>query len=74
MNESKFGFKELFNSAVIVAALGYFVDVYDLVLFLVIGVSSLIDIGVSEANKIAEFQYLLNIQICLLYTSDAADE
>lgn len=63
MNESKFGFKELFNASVVVAALGYFVDVYDLVLFLVIGVKSLIDIGVSESTKISEFQSLLNIQM-----------
>lgn len=62
-NLKKVSFKEIVNTAVIVAALGYFVDVYDLVLFLVIGIQSLIDIGVSEVDKIKEFQFLLNIQM-----------
>jgi putative MFS transporter len=37
---------KIINAAVIVAALGYFVDIYDLVLFSVTRVQSLIDIGV----------------------------
>jgi len=63
MSKLNISFKEVFNASVVVAALGYFVDVYDLVLFLVIGVQSLLDIGVSAQNKIAEFQYLLNVQM-----------
>jgi putative MFS transporter len=63
MNTPKVSLKDILNTSVIVAALGYFVDVYDLVLFLVIGIKSLIDIGVSETNKIKEFQYLLNVQM-----------
>ena len=51
------------KAAIIVAALGYFVDVYDLVLFLVIGKQSLLDIGVSAVNVISEFEFLLNIQM-----------
>ena len=34
--------------AIIVAALGYFVDIYDLVLFGVIGRKSLLDLGVAR--------------------------
>jgi MFS transporter, putative metabolite:H+ symporter len=55
--------KEILNTAVIVAALGYFVDVYDLVLFLIIGKKSLLDIGVSPKDVIDTFQHLLSIQM-----------
>jgi putative MFS transporter len=50
------------TTTVLVAALGYFVDVYDLVLFLIIGVKSLKGIGIQE-NIIEEFQSLLSIQM-----------
>jgi putative MFS transporter len=63
MNTQKIRFKDIANTAVIVAALGYFVDIYDLVLFLVVGVKSLADIGVPEALQIQKFQWLLNIQM-----------
>lgn len=38
--------QHLLSAAVIVAALGYFVDVYDLVLFLLVKNASLVDLGV----------------------------
>lgn len=64
---SSFRFKEVFNITVVVAALGYFVDVYDLVLFLIIGIKSLKDLlpGISNDNEalIETFQYLLNVQM-----------
>ncbi|HVD96858.1 MAG TPA: MFS transporter [Cytophagaceae bacterium] len=63
MELQKGSFKSVLNAAVIVAALGYFVDVYDLVLFLVIGVQSILDIGVPAESKIKEFQFLLNTQM-----------
>jgi len=50
------------TTTVLVAALGYFVDVYDLVLFLIIGVKSLKGIGIKD-NFIVEFQSLLDIQM-----------
>lgn len=50
------------TTTVLVAALGYFVDVYDLVLFLIIGVKSIKGIGI-EKNIIEEFQSLLDIQM-----------
>jgi MFS transporter, putative metabolite:H+ symporter len=40
----------LFNVAVIVAALGYFVDIYDLLLFTIVREPSLVDIGISKAD------------------------
>jgi putative MFS transporter len=57
-----FKFKEVFNTVVVVAALGYFVDVYDLVLFLIIGTKSLQDLKI-PGDLISNFQYLLNVQM-----------
>ncbi len=56
-------FKELFNGAVVVAALGYFVDIYDLVLFLVLGPKSLTAIGIPQDLIVSNFEYLLNVQM-----------
>ncbi len=42
--------RPLFTLPVIVAALGYFVDVYDLLLFNIVRVPSLKDLGLSEAD------------------------
>jgi len=40
----------VFNTAVLVAALGYFVDIYDLLLFSIIRVPSLQDMGLSKSQ------------------------
>src|SRR5688572_571306 len=40
----------VFNIAVIVAALGYFVDIYDLLLFTIVRQDSLAGVGVDLAN------------------------
>ncbi len=48
---------------VIVAALGYFVDIYDLVLFSVVRVKSFTDIGVSAAHMRTEGEYVINMQM-----------
>ncbi len=63
MKENTFKLSSIFNTAVIVAALGYFVDVYDLVLFLVIGQKSLSAIGVAKEHLAENFELLLNIQM-----------
>lgn len=63
MNGSTFKLKDIFNTAVVVAALGYFVDVYDLVLFMVIGKSSLLDVGVPKESIVESFELLLNVQM-----------
>jgi MFS transporter, putative metabolite:H+ symporter len=54
---------QIFSAAVIVAALGYFVDVYDLVLFLVIGQKSLAAIGVPQDQLVKSFEFLLDVQM-----------
>lgn len=48
---------------VVVAALGYFVDIYDLLLFSIVRVASLKDIGVAEADLLSEGVFLINMQM-----------
>lgn len=48
---------------VIVAALGYFVDIYDLVLFSVVRIKSFTDIGVSAAHMRTDGEYVINMQM-----------
>jgi len=48
---------------VIVAALGYFVDIYDLVLFSVVRLKSFTDIGVSAEHMRTEGEYVINMQM-----------
>ena len=50
-------------AAVIVAALGYFVDVYDLILFSIVRVASLKSLGVPEENLLSVGVFLLNCQM-----------
>lgn len=49
--------------AILVAALGYFVDIYDLVLFTIVRVASLRGIGVAEGDLLREGVFLLNMQM-----------
>lgn len=48
---------------VIVAALGYFVDIYDLVIFSIVRVQSFHDIGIPEADMRVDGEYVLNMQM-----------
>ncbi len=48
---------------IFVAALGYFVDVFDLLLFSVVRVQSLKDIGVDEADILSTGIFLINTQM-----------
>ena len=49
--------------AILVSALGYFVDVYDLILFSILRVSSLTDLGLSGDQLVSVGGYLLNMQM-----------
>jgi putative MFS transporter len=51
--------KNPFNLIVIVAALGYFVDIYDIQLFNVISKKSLIGIGITDKSIIDKYDYIL---------------
>ncbi|MCE0497085.1 MAG: MFS transporter [Methylacidiphilales bacterium] len=53
----------LLHPAVIVGALGYFVDIYDLVLFLIIRKPSLASLGLSGDQLISEGAWLFNWQM-----------
>jgi putative MFS transporter len=53
----------ILSLGVIVAALGYFVDIYDLVLFSVVRVSSLQSIGISGQALVDQGSLLLNVQM-----------
>lgn len=48
---------------VIVAALGYFVDIYDLVIFSIVRVQSFRDIGIPESEMRLDGEYVLNMQM-----------
>jgi MFS family permease len=49
--------------AILVSALGYFVDVYDLILFSILRVASLTDLGLSGDELVSVGGYLLNMQM-----------
>ncbi len=48
---------------IIVAALGYFVDIYDLVIFSIVRIQSFRDIGIPEADMRTDGEYVLNMQM-----------
>lgn len=54
--------------AVLVAALGYFVDIYDLLLFSIVRVQSLKDLGYADADLLEKGVLLINIQMAGLLT------
>lgn len=53
----------VFSLAVLVAALGYFVDIYDLLLFSIIRVSSLTDLGLNKDQIASDGLFIINIQM-----------
>jgi len=55
--------KNILNIVVIVAALGYFVDIYDLILFSIVRVPSLKAIGIPDAEIKNAGIYLINMQM-----------
>jgi len=56
-------FRPLFSIPVIVAALGYFVDIYDLLLFSIARRPSLLALGVPESALLSEGEFLLQVQM-----------
>ncbi|MDQ6813454.1 MAG: MFS transporter, partial [Bacteroidota bacterium] len=53
----------LFSIPVLVAALGYFVDIYDLLLFGIIRKTSLRSLGLSEEMVLTKGEYIISIQM-----------
>ncbi|KWT85563.1 MFS transporter [Candidatus Magnetominusculus xianensis] len=66
-NSERAGFsrdiRDIFSIPVIVAALGYFVDIYDLILFGIVRVQSLKDIGVEPSEILNQGIFLLDMQM-----------
>lgn len=55
--------RRLVNAAILVASLGYFVDIYDLLLFSIVRVASLQSLGFSGQELTSSGIFLLNIQM-----------
>ena len=55
--------KKIFNILVVIASLGYFVDIYDLVLFSILRVPSLKSLGLGSEAIFTDGMMLLNIQM-----------
>ncbi len=53
----------IFNITVLVAALGYFVDIYDLLLFQIVRVDSLKDMGLSIDQVKSEGEFIISVQM-----------
>src|ERR1043165_4632892 len=53
----------VFSLAVLVAALGYFVDIYDLLLFSIIRVESLRELGLTPAEISSKGLLIINVQM-----------
>lgn len=62
-NLEKTNWNIIFSGAVIVSALGYFVDIYDLLLFSIIRVQSLKDLGLSAEEITDKGLLLINLQM-----------
>ena len=61
--QTRQGFERRTFLAVLVAALGYFVDIYDLILFSIVRVPSLLGICVPDTDLLAKGVLLLNMQM-----------
>ncbi|MFD0764916.1 MFS transporter [Mucilaginibacter lutimaris] len=48
---------------VLVASLGYFVDIYDLLIFTIVRKASLHDIGVADTDMLSQGQFIINVQM-----------
>jgi MFS family permease len=55
--------KPAFNFTVLVASLGYFVDMYDLVLYGIVRIPSLKDLGITGDELVTKGIFLLNMQM-----------
>ena len=53
----------IFNITVIVAALGYFVDIYDLLLFTIVKAPSMRGVGATDATMLTDSTHVINLQM-----------
>jgi predicted MFS family arabinose efflux permease len=59
MTKTDISFRPVISTTVIVAALGYFVDIYDLQLFNLVSKASLRGIGITDEALVAKYDYML---------------
>jgi MFS family permease len=59
---SRVSYKPLWSLPVVVSALGFFVDVYDMLIFSIVRVPSLQGLGLSEAEVSSAGTFILNVQ------------
>jgi MFS transporter, putative metabolite:H+ symporter len=55
--------KQMVSGSILLAALGYFVDIYDLILFSIVRIKSLQGIGVPESELLSQGVFLINMQM-----------
>src|SRR5271163_525150 len=55
--------RKVLTGAVVVASLGYFVDIYDLLLFSIVRVKSLTDLGLTGSDLTDKGLLLINMQM-----------
>lgn len=60
MNKQQYG---ILSIPVIVGALGYFVDIYDLLLFGIIRKSSLASLGLTDAEVLTQGEFIISVQM-----------
>ena len=63
MNFHRGDLKHLFSLPVIVAALGYFVDIYDLLLFTIVKKSSMMGVGATASTMLVDSTKVINWQM-----------
>jgi MFS family permease len=56
-------YRSLYSVPVVVAALGYFVDIYDLLLFSIVRITSLRSLGVAEEDLMSTGEFLIQAQM-----------
>jgi MFS transporter, putative metabolite:H+ symporter len=56
-------YRSLYSVPVVVAALGYFVDIYDLLLFSIVRITSLKSLGVPDAELMSTGEFLIQAQM-----------
>ena len=55
--------KQMVSTAILIAALGYFVDIYDLILFSIVRIKSLHGIGLPDDQLLPQGVFLINMQM-----------
>ena len=63
LNDTTSNTKLFFNATIIVAALGYFVDIYDLLLFTIVKQPSMLAVGSTAETMLADSSRVLNWQM-----------